>query len=122
MAKKRRLDDYPIFGTKDMIEGYLRILRRDSRRHWDGRYPKMKGQIPMKDIDEGHYAWLGLVAYVIAYDAIAIVKGKRTLSNAFYTATGQRRTKLALIMLWGYLTAHLFRWLPKEYDLLRRLL
>ena len=35
MAKKRRLDDYPIFGTKDMIEGYLRILRRDSRRHWD---------------------------------------------------------------------------------------
>ena len=35
MVKKRRLDDYPIFGTKDMIEGYLRILRRDSRRHWD---------------------------------------------------------------------------------------
>ena len=76
----------------------------------------------MKDIDEGHYAWIGLIAYVIAYDAVAIVKGKRTLSNAFYTATGQRRKKLALIMLWGYLTAHLFRWLPKEYDLLRRLL
>lgn len=76
----------------------------------------------MKDIDEGHYAWLGLVAYVIAYDVIAIIKGKRTLSNAFYTATNQKRTKLALIVLWGYLTAHLFRWLPKEYDLLRRLL
>ena len=54
MAKKRRLDDYPIFGTKDMIEGYLRILRRDSRRHWDAltiwEIPEDEGT----DTDEGH--------------------------------------------------------------------
>ncbi len=37
MARRRlfECDDFPIFGTKDMIESHLRILRRDTRRHWE---------------------------------------------------------------------------------------
>jgi len=74
------------------------------------------------DIDEGQYAWLVLALYIIAYDIIAITKGKRTLSTAFYTATTRMSRKIALATFWAYLTAHLFRWLPKEYDLFRRFL
>ena len=74
------------------------------------------------DIDEGHYAWLVLALYIITYDIIAITKGKRTLSTAFYTATNRMARKIFLATFWAYLTAHLFRWLPKEYDLFRRFL
>ena len=74
------------------------------------------------DIDEGHYAWIVLAIYIIAYDIIAINKGKRTLSTAFYTATNRMSRKIFLTTFWAYLTAHLFRWLPKEYDLFRSFL
>ena len=74
------------------------------------------------DIDEGHYASIVLAIYIIAYDIIAINKGKRTLSTAFYTATNRMSRKIFLTTFWAYLTAHLFRWLPKEYDLFRRFL
>ena len=74
------------------------------------------------DIDEGQYAWIVLAFYIITYDIIAITKGKRTLSTAFYTATNRMSRKIVLATFWAYLTAHLFRWLPKEYDLFRRFL
>ena len=74
------------------------------------------------DIDEGQYAWIVLALYIITYDIIAITKGKRTLSTAFYTATNRMSRKIILATFWAYLTAHLFRWLPKEYDLFRRFL
>ncbi len=74
------------------------------------------------DMDEGQYAWLGLIAYVIAYDIVAILKDKRTLSGAFYSATTNTIGRVVLATLWGYLTAHLFRLLPKRYDLFRRFL
>ncbi len=74
------------------------------------------------DIDEGQYAWLGLVAYVVAYDVVALLKDKRTLSGAFYSATTTKIGRVLLALLWGYLTAHLFRLLPKRYDLFRRFL
>ena len=74
------------------------------------------------DIDEGQCAWIVLALYIITYDIIAITKGKRTLSTAFYTATNRMSRKIVLATFWAYLTAHLFRWLPKEYDLFRRFL
>ena len=74
------------------------------------------------DIDEGQYAWIVLALYIITYDILAITKGKRTLSTAFYTATNRMSRKIVLATFWAYLTAHLFRWLPKEYDLFRRFL
>jgi hypothetical protein len=76
----------------------------------------------MKDIDEGQYAWLGLIAYVIAYDVVALLKDKRTLSGTFYSATTNKIGRVLLAALWGYLTAHLFRLLPKRYDLFRKFL
>ena len=74
------------------------------------------------NIDEGQYAWIVLALYIITYDIIAITKGKRTLSTAFYTATNRMSRKIILATFWAYLTAHLFRWLPKKYDLFRRFL
>ena len=38
MDRKKRLfesDDFPIFGTKDMIESHLRGLRRDTKKSWE---------------------------------------------------------------------------------------
>tara|TARA_Y100000356_G_scaffold29821_1_gene21675 strand:- start:715 stop:876 length:162 start_codon:yes stop_codon:yes gene_type:complete len=38
MDRKKRLfecDDFPIFGTKDMIESHLRGLKRDTKKSWE---------------------------------------------------------------------------------------
>lgn len=67
----------------------------------------------------GGYAWAGLVAYVLAYDVSAYVTGLPTLSASFYGLTERRRYRFALALLWVYLIAHLFRWVPARYDALR---
>ena len=51
----------------------------------------------------GEIAWIGLIAYIAAYDIIAMKTKNPTL-----------------ITFWFYLTAHLFRWIPKRYDLFRK--
>lgn len=73
----------------------------------------------MRSARAGGYAWAGLVAYVASYDVIAVLTGRPTLSSAFYGASVRRRNRLALLLVWGYLTAHLFRWIPGRYDALR---
>ena len=38
MAKRKKLfecDDFPIFGTKDMIESHLRGIKRDTKKRWE---------------------------------------------------------------------------------------
>ncbi|MGA1753157.1 MAG: DUF7427 family protein [Pontimonas sp.] len=67
----------------------------------------------------GSYAWAGLVAYVASYDVVAFFVGLPTLSATFYGASERRRNRFALLLVWGYLTAHLFRWVPARYDVLR---
>jgi hypothetical protein len=67
----------------------------------------------------GAYAWAGLVGYVATYDVVAFLIGAPTLSATFYGAQKRRRNRLALFLVWGYLTAHLFRWIPARYDALR---
>ncbi len=67
----------------------------------------------------GGIAWAGLVAYVASYDVVAFATGLPTLSATFYSALERRRNRLALFVVWGYLTAHLFRWIPARYDALR---
>lgn len=64
----------------------------------------------------GHVAWLGLIAYVTAYDIIALRKNVTTLSTAFYRLSRRRYSSPVVIMLWVVLTAHLFRLVPKKYD------
>lgn len=74
-----------------------------------------------KQTDLGGWAWLIIVAYVAAYDGVALKSGKHsTLSAAFYTFSRSKVGRPSLIMFWFYLTAHLFRWIPKRYDLFRR--
>lgn len=80
-------------------------------------------------------AWGFLVVFVVVWDLFAIwsqrtVKLKRhhhsTLSTRFYLwitaqhANGKKHWKAhLLIYFWCYLTAHLFKLLPKKYDLFR---
>lgn len=68
----------------------------------------------------GAIAWSVLVAYIISYDIVALKSNRPTLSAAFYRATHWRVSRALLIAFWGYLTAHLFRWMPEKYDLFRR--
>ena len=71
-------------------------------------------------LDNGHFAWGVLVGYIVFWDIFAMKQGKSTLSTAFYLFSSSRAGKPALISFWFYLTAHLFRWIPKRYDLFRR--
>lgn len=73
-----------------------------------------------KNLDWGTAAWAGLVAYVVVYDIIAMRTKKVTLSTAFYSLSVSRAGRPLLILFWSYLSAHLFRLLPKKYDLFRR--
>ena len=54
MDRKKRLfecDDFPIFGTKDMIESHLRGLRRDTKKSWEAI---TNWDIPDEDIELWH--------------------------------------------------------------------
>lgn len=67
----------------------------------------------------GKAAWVGLIGYVIVYDLAAIRFTKPTLSETFYTTSQKTRAGLALFLFWMYLTGHLFRWIPRRFDILR---
>ncbi len=73
-----------------------------------------------RTIDWGAAAWAGLATYVTVYDLIAMRKQKSTLSAAFYSFSSSKIGRPTLVLFWFYLTAHLFRWIPKKYDLFRR--
>jgi hypothetical protein len=71
--------------------------------------------------DFGGWAWLLLAAYITAYDIAAMRSGKHsTMSAAFYKFSSSKIGRPSLILFWFYLTSHLFRWMPKKYDLFRR--
>jgi len=69
----------------------------------------------------GEAAWLVLALYVLTYDLVALKRKYSTLSACFYQATTHKGGRFLLIAFWLYLTAHLFRWLPKKWDLFRAL-
>ena len=68
----------------------------------------------------GPSAWAGLAAYVAAYDLWALAAGHKTLSKAFLDGLKTWHGRLALAVIWGWLTAHLFDLLPHKYDPIRR--
>lgn len=68
----------------------------------------------------GTKAWIGLTVYVAGYDLWAAVRGEETLSTAFYRAVRHPVRRFPLVLLWAYLTAHLFHLLPDRWDPLRR--
>lgn len=71
-------------------------------------------------VDIGAIAWGGIVVYVILYDLFALRTKKSTLSSAFYSFSSSKVGRPSLILFWFYLTSHLFRWIPKKYDIFRR--
>lgn len=68
----------------------------------------------------GSKAWIGLTAYVAGYDLWAAARGEETLSTAFYRAFRHPVKRFPLILLWAYLTAHLFHLMPERWDPLRQ--
>ena len=71
------------------------------------------------NLHPGKTAWAGLIGYIIIYDLVAIVLVKPTLSETFYVTSRKARAGLVLFGFWLYLTGHLFRWIPKRFDLFR---
>ena len=72
-------------------------------------------------VREGDAAWIGLLAYVTAYDAYAMITGRETLTNSYYRALADPKRRWLTIAAWGYLTGHLFEVLPKKYDVMAQM-
>jgi len=71
-------------------------------------------------IKEGDVAWIGLLAYVVAYDVYAMATGHETLTSSYYRALSDPRRRWVTITAWGYLTGHLYGVIPKRFDLMAR--
>ena len=67
-------------------------------------------------MSEGDKAWLGLAAYIAAYDAWAVITRRETLSTAYYRAVLDPRRRWPTVIFWAILSAHLFRLPPERYD------
>lgn len=73
----------------------------------------------MKSYTDGQRAWLGLVLYIMCYDIWAARSGRETLSMAFYEAIQHPARRWPTIAIWSFITAHLFKFIPDNYDPLR---
>ena len=62
----------------------------------------------------GNVGWLIMLVYIIAWDILA----PETLSDAFYKAFQHPFHKWWLIVVWVVITLHLFKLVPKRYDLI----
>lgn len=59
-------------------------------------------------ITDGGMAWAALAASVVSYDIWAVRTGHETLSTAFGRAVLCPRKRWPTIVVWFFLTAHLF--------------
>jgi len=75
----------------------------------------------MMKISEGDAAWLGLLAYVVAYDAYAMICRHETLTSSYYRALADPKRRYITILTWGYLTGHLFKIIPQKYDFMAQM-
>ena len=56
----------------------------------------------------GDRAWLGLLAYIVTYDAYALFRRRETLSQSFDRALRDPRRNVLTIAVWAGVTVHLF--------------
>ena len=61
----------------------------------------------------GSVGWLVMLIYIVAWDCLA----SETLSDAFYKAIEHPFHKWWVITVWVAITLHLFKLIPKRYDL-----
>lgn len=64
----------------------------------------------------GTAGWIGLTAYVVAFDVLA----PETLSSAMDRYLEDDKTKYIAWAVGGVVTAHLFNLIPPEYDILQK--
>lgn len=62
----------------------------------------------------GNVGWLVMFCYIVAWDIYA----PETLSDAFYNAFQHPLHKWWVIAVWAVITLHLFKLIPKKYDLI----
>ncbi len=62
----------------------------------------------------GNVGWLVMLIYIVAWDMLA----PETLSDAFYKAFSSPLHKWWVILVWVVITLHLFKLIPKKYDLI----
>ena len=68
---------------------------------------------------EATYAWAGLAAYILAYDAYALKKNKQTLSKGFTNGMATWKGRVALVLIWAAITKHLvFSKFHPEFDII----
>jgi hypothetical protein len=75
--------------------------------------------MPHKPI-KGEWGWLILLAFVAIWDYNSIKGRTETLSTAYWHAVQSPLRKWPTIVMWAYLTAHLFHLIPDRWDPLRR--
>lgn len=68
----------------------------------------------------GDMAWLGLVAYVAAYDVYAILSKRDTLSGSYARALSSPRRRWPTLLFAAYVNGHLNQVIPARLDPLRR--
>lgn len=71
-------------------------------------------------ISPGAKAWIGLTAYVLAYDTFAIITKRDTMSTAFAEAMKHPTKRAIPVTSWWYITVHLHGWMG-QYDPLSNL-
>lgn len=59
------------------------------------------------------YGWLGIVAWVTAYDVWAMKTKNITLSQGFWNSVHHRHYRWVVIPVWAALTWHLFTGHPQ---------
>ena len=68
----------------------------------------------------GDRAWMVLALGVLAFDTWAMLTGRDTMSQSYARALEDPRRRWPTLIFWGYLTGHLTRAVPREWDPLRR--
>lgn len=61
----------------------------------------------------GSVGWLIMLVYIVVWD----MKADETLSDAFYRAFENPFHKWWVIAVWLIITLHLFKLVPKKYDM-----
>lgn len=67
--------------------------------------------------DHPAYGWAAVAATVAVTDFTA----RRSMSDVFRTASRKKITGPVLFLGWGYLSAHLFGFIPAKFDLFHQM-
>lgn len=71
-------------------------------------------------MDKGGAAWAGMAAGIAAYDYAAENRGWPTMSASFFNALHHPIHRWWVIGSWAFITGHLFAFIPRRLDPLRR--